>query len=153
MNPETKDRNLKIIENMTIMDDIFMSVFFEERPECAEDILSAVLPFKIKVESVHTHYHYTSANGHEVIFDIHAKEENDGKKLDIELQKRSDGASPRRARYYSSTLDTMSLQRGQEYDELEDTYVIFITEHDIFKEKKPIYRVERHINSKKRFNI
>ena len=151
MNPDTKGRNLKIIKNMTIMDDIFMSVFFEERPECVEEVLAAILPFKPTVESVHTHYHYTSAKGHEVIFDINAKDK-DGKIFDIEIQKRSDGASPRRARYYSSTLDTISLQRGQEYDEIDDTYVIFITEHDIFKDNKPIYSVERHINSKKLFN-
>ena len=76
MNQETKARNMKIIQEMTIMDDIFMAVFFENRPECAEEVLAAILPFKPTVESVHTHYHYTSANGHEVIFDIFAKDEN-----------------------------------------------------------------------------
>ena len=151
MNQETKARNMKIIQEMTIMDDIFMAVFFDYRPECAEEVLAAILPFKPTVESVHTHYHYTSANGHEVIFDIFAKDENN-KTFNIEIQKRSDGATPKRARFYSSMLDTISLKRGEQSEDIDDTYVIFITKYDIFKDNKPIYRIERHINSKKRFN-
>lgn len=41
---------------------------------------------------------------------------------------------------------------GEEYELLPDTYVIFITQHDFFKEGKPYYEVERTIKgSEKEF--
>lgn len=62
---------------------------------------------------------------------------------DIEIQKRSDGANPKRARFYSSMLDIISLNTLDDYEKLNDTYVIFITEHDVIGCKKPLYHIKR----------
>ena len=40
-------------------------------------------------------------------------------------------------------MDVENLDAGQEFDELPDTYTIFVTEHDVFSMGKPFYRVER----------
>ena len=44
--------NMDIIREMTLMDDIFMTVVFENRPDCVEDILRIILSFEPKVEKV-----------------------------------------------------------------------------------------------------
>ena len=52
---------------------------------------------------------------------------------------------------YSGLLDLTALGKGEDYDALPDTYVIFITEHDVLKEGKAIYHVERMIDGQRPF--
>jgi len=56
---------------------------------------------------------------------------------------RDHGAGKHRARYHSSCMDVENLDAGQKFDELPDTYTIFITEHDVFKKGKALYPIER----------
>lgn len=59
------------------------------------------------------------------------------------MQRIDKGADPHRARYHSSVMDIENLDAGQEFDELPDTYTIFITENDLYKEGFGIYPIER----------
>lgn len=65
-----------------------------------------------------------------------------GKKYDLEIQRADHGADPHRARYHSSVMDVENLDAGQQFDELPDTYTIFITEKDFFGKKAPIYPIQ-----------
>ena len=64
---------------------------------------------------------------------------------DIEVQRTDRGAAPRRARFNSSILDTHLLNKGEDFDQLPETYIIFITERDVLKGGLPIYHVDRII--------
>lgn len=66
-----------------------------------------------------------------------------GTQYDLEIQRSDRGAAPRRARYHSSAMDVEFMNAGQDFEELPETYVIFITENDIFKKGLPVYRIER----------
>lgn len=66
-----------------------------------------------------------------------------GKKYDMEIQRADKGAEPHRARYHSSVMDVENLNAGQEFNELPDTYTIFIVEKDFFGMGKPVYPIER----------
>lgn len=61
----------------------------------------------------------------------------------MEIQRAEKGASPHRTRYHSSVMDIENLDAGQEFEELPDTYTIFITEKDFYGKGEPIYVVER----------
>ena len=50
-----------------------------------------------------------------------------------------------RARYNSSLIDANVTEPGDEYEKLNETYVIFITEHDVLGGGQPIYHVDRTI--------
>lgn len=65
-----------------------------------------------------------------------------GKKYDLEVQRSDNGADPHRARYHSSVMDVENLDEKQDYRELPDTYVIFITEKDYYKAGKPVYVIQ-----------
>ena len=65
-----------------------------------------------------------------------------GRKYDIEVQRSDQGADPHRARYHSSVMDVENLDEKQNYKELPDTYVIFITENDYYKAGKPVYLIQ-----------
>ncbi len=66
-----------------------------------------------------------------------------GRKYDVEVQRGDKGADPHRARFYSSSLDIENLDAGQSFDELPETFTVFITERDFYGMGAPIYRIER----------
>ena len=72
-----------------------------------------------------------------------------GKKYDLEIQRSVYGAGVHRARYHSSCMDVENLDAGQEFDELPETYTIFLTEKDHFGQGLAFYPVERVVLSTK----
>lgn len=54
------------------------------------------------------------------------------------MQRADKGADRKRARYHSGILDAHLLQPGEDYSELPETFVIFITENDVFGKGKPL---------------
>ena len=82
--------------------------------------------------------------GRDICLDIDADDET-GKEYNVEVQRADKGADRKRARYHSSILDAHLLQPGEDFSELPETFVIFITENDVFGNGKPLYRVERKI--------
>ena len=83
--------------------------------------------------------------GHSSQLDILAQD-SEGRYFNVEVQRSDEGAPARRARFYSSILDTHFLQPSKLYEELPDTYVIFITENDVLRDNLPLYNIRRRID-------
>ena len=81
--------------------------------------------------------------GRDIRLDILAKDST-GKHYNVEVQKKPEGAHIRRARFNSSMMDSRMLKAGQEFSELQDSYIVFITQTDIFGYGIPIYMINRH---------
>ena len=144
---EKRKASKKYIENMCIMDNIFMSKFFEDNIECIQFVLRIIMNKEdLIVKGAKTRHNIENLHGHSVELDIYATDKL-GKKYNIEFQKTDDGANVRRARYYSSMIDTNTFVKNEEYKNLPDTYVIFITEHDVLEGNEPLYHFERRSNS------
>ena len=69
--------------------------------------------------------------------------DSEGKEYDIEIQRANKGAEPKRARYNSALMDANALKSSEDFGELHDTYVIFITENDVMKRGKDAYSYQR----------
>jgi len=69
-----------------------------------------------------------------------------GRKINVEIQRSDRGAGRKRARYNSSMMDANLLQKGEDFDALPETYVVFLTEHDVIGDEQPLYRIERYIS-------
>ena len=87
--------------------------------------------------------------GHSSQLDILAQD-SEGRYFNVEVQRSDEGAPARRARFYSSILDTHFLQPSKLYEELPDTYVIFITENDVLRDNLPLYDIRRTIKQSAR---
>ena len=74
------------------------------------------------------------------------------KLYNIEVQRASAGAIPTRARYNSVMLDYHNLKKNAKFQEMPETFVIFITEHDVLKDGEQIYHVERMVPETKKFS-
>ena len=66
-----------------------------------------------------------------------------GAKLNVEVQRSDKGAGRKRARYNSSMMDANLLKKGEDFDKLPETWVIFITENDVMGKGLPLYPIER----------
>ena len=143
---QNQDRINKLIDGLTLFDDDLMSRVFDKNIEATELLLRIILERKIKVISVNGQEEMKSAavGGRNITLDVHALDEN-GEKMDIEVQGNSEGAHIRRARYHSSVLDSRMLKEGQEFKEIKDSYVIFIYKHDKFQEGLPLYHIDRYV--------
>ena len=70
------------------------------------------------------------------------------KRYNIEIQRLPDGASPERARFYSSSFDGISITASQDSKEISENFTIFFTETDYFGKGQPIYCIDRFVEIK-----
>ncbi|MCR5661714.1 MAG: PD-(D/E)XK nuclease family transposase [bacterium] len=139
------EENLRKIAKLNLFSDFFMTVCFDKKPKFAEKVLSIILNMpKLKVIDVKTQVSLTNILERTVRLDVLAIDSL-GKSMNIEVQRDNAKAIPQRARYHSSILDATTFKIGQKFHELCDNYVIFITEHDYFKKKQPIYEITRMV--------
>lgn len=141
-----RQENLDAIKKFTLMDDTFMTQVFSGNTEATELILKVILQRDdLKVERAITQFSLLNLYGKSVRLDIYARD-SAGKQYDIEIQQRDAGAVPERARLNSSLFDAQLTNVGQkDYEDIPETYVIFITGNDVLKAGLPIYNIERVI--------
>ena len=136
--------DLQRLREFRLLDDDFMSKVFEDK-KCAELLLQIILDRDdLHVLSTQGQYDLKNLQGRSVRLDILAADEAD-RVYNIEIQRNDHGASVKRARYNSSLLDANVIEPGEDYDSLNETYVIFITENDVLKAGLPIYHIDRVI--------
>lgn len=104
----------------------------------------------IKVEKILTQYSMKNIKGRSLRLDIYAVDST-GKKYNIEIQRADKGAGAKRARYHSSLIDSDILPSGFKVEDLAETFVIFITENDVFGKNKPMYHIDRYIRESKEY--
>lgn len=135
--------DLERLRGFRPIDDTFMRGLFKDNIPLAELVLRIIVGKPdltlVKCETQADLKRVTGARS--VCLDAYATD-NTGKKYDIEIQRADNGADPHRARYHSSTLDVENLDEKQEYRELPDSYVIFITENDYYKAGEPVYVIQ-----------
>ena len=141
-------KNLEIVKNLRLLDDTLMTKYFNGFTEGTAILLNVILERSdmevIEVVESVSRREYKSMYGRSVKLDIYARDAA-GKIYNIEVQRASSGASAKRARFHSSMLDTNLLAAGENFDNLAETYVIFITEDDVIGKGKAMYHIDRKI--------
>lgn len=136
--------DLRRIQSLRLLDDDFMNKVFEDKA-CAEFLLQIILErTDLTVQKVHSQHNLKNLQGRSVRLDILATDEA-GRVYNIEVQRSDKWAGAKRARYNSSLIDANITEPGDNYENLNETYVIFITEHDVLKAGRPIYHIDRMI--------
>ena len=133
-----------IIKNFTLMSDILMRNVFKKR-ECLEYVLQVIMEKQdLYVIDQVIQKDYKNLQGRSAVMDCVARDST-GKQFDVEIQQDNEGASPKRARYHSGLMDMNTLNPGQDFEKLPESYVIFITRDDILGYGLPIYHIDRQI--------
>ncbi|MCI8908833.1 MAG: nuclease [Angelakisella sp.] len=127
------------------MDDDFLTKCFEKDTVCTQLVLRIILNKPdLVVLDVRTQVFVANLLKRSVKLDIVATD-SEGRRINVEVQREDRGAGRRRARYNASMMDSSSLEKGTDFEELPEVYVIFITENDVMGKNQPLYQVERCI--------
>ena len=133
---------IRRVMGFRLLDDDFMKAVFDDCKPAASVVLRVILNKPdLVVDSVSAEVPVTNFGNRSISVDILAREKD--KIYNIEIQRADRGASPKRARYHGSLLDADELKKGADFDKLPETYVIFITENDIYGRGLPMYQYER----------
>ena len=139
--------DLQRIRGFRLIDDDFMNACFDDNIEGTELILRIILGKPdLSVKSVKTQKVMKNLLGRDIWLDIDATD-SENTEIDIEIQRADKGADRKRARYHSSILDAHLLSSNEDFKDLPETYVIFITENDVIGGNLPIYTIERQITN------
>ena len=137
--------DLQRIRGFRLFDDDFMNVCFDGYIEGTELLLKIILNKPdIRVKRVTTQKIMKNLLGRDIWLDIEAVD-SQGKIYNIEIQRADKGAGYKRARYHSSILDAHALRPKDNFNDLPESYVIFITENDVIGNGEPLYLIERRI--------
>ena len=119
------------LQDLTIKDNFMFCAVMSEEENCI-GFLEMVLGFpiaKIDVSYERNMVYHPEYKG--IRLDVYAKDEAN-KHYNVEMQVRREIPIEKRARYYHSQMDMELLSAGISYEELPDTFVIFICDYDPF---------------------
>ena len=139
-----RQNDLARLRSLRPIDDDFMRCIFRDNIPLAQFVLRILTKIDdLVVTELETQKDLKRLVGaRSLCLDCFATDSN-GKKYDLEIQRSDAGAGAHRARYHSGAMDIENLDAGQNFDELPDSYTIFITEHDVLGKGLPCYHIER----------
>ena len=131
--------NQKKWEQLTFADD-FMFGKIMVNPDICKEVLERILNIKIerieyieRQKSLDVDYEAKS-----IRMDVYVKD-GKGTVYNIEMQAANDDDLAKRSRYYQSIIDMELLDKGLPYEELNQSFVIFICNFDLFGKGRHIY--------------
>ena len=134
--------DLQRLRGFRLLDDDFMTKVFEDI-SCAELLLRIILNDEgIRVLEAHSQRGIKNLQGRSVKLGILAVDSHN-RVFNVEVQRSDRGAGAKRARYNSALIDANVTEPGDQYEDLNETFVIFITENDVMKAGLPIYHIDR----------
>lgn len=136
-----------VIADLNGFDDEFFNALMQGNVEGVQQLLRIVLriPDLVILKNPQTQQYLKNIYGRSIRMDCYS--ESLRARFNVEIQRDSRGAPAKRARFHSSLLDAGISHAGDDFSDLPDTYVIFITEHDIYKAGKPYYEIERVVKT------
>ena len=129
-------------DELTFADNFLFCKILESEPEICRQLIELLLGIKIDhLEIPHSEKTLRELPGAKgVRFDVYTKDDN--RIFDLEIQTTDTKNLPERTRYYQSIIDMDNLQKGENYKNLKDSYVIFLCLTDVFNRGLPVYHFE-----------
>ena len=126
--------------SLTLANNFIFCKVLEENPDVCKELLEMLLDIKIdRIEQPKSEQTFkTDFDSRGIRLDVYIKD-GTGRCFDIEIQTSSYMQLAKRARYYQGLMDVDSIQFGQEYSALKDSYVIFLCLGDAFGHRLPVY--------------
>lgn len=128
----------KSFDDLTIADDYMFCAVMQDAVLCKK-LLQLVLADAVGIITklyYQTAFEQGTSKG--IRLDIWA-EDNTGKLYDIEMQTTDQKNLAKRLRYYQSAIDVSTLNKGGDYDDLPDTFIIFFCSFDYLNAELPVY--------------
>ena len=132
----------KTYAELTIADDFMFAKIMRNKRLCIR-LLEVILKIKIRdivyieeQKAINVTY---DAKG--IRLDVYV-EDSEGTVFNIEMQTFDRGNIPKRSRYYQGLIDMNLIERGEDYNNLKNSYIIFICTTDVFGAGRHVYTFE-----------
>ena len=138
-----KEQCLERMRRFSLMSDEFMPVVLQD-PQACQYVLRVITGRKdLIVKEVRTQYRISKSSARDVILDVLA-EDMKGDLYNVEIQVRTSGIDhARRTRFHGAMIDSEILQKGTEFRDLPEVWIIYISEQDFWKQGKIVYHVKK----------
>ena len=133
---------MKKYEELDITDPFIFAKVMSEKELC-KPLLENILNIKIR-DIVYVDYEETiqmTAKSKGIRLDIYV-EDDDNTVFNLEMQTTTYKELPKRSRYYQGIIDLNMIEKGEPYDILKESYVIFICTFDFFEKGRSVYEFE-----------
>lgn len=133
----------KAYEELELKDDFMFSVIMRD-PKYVKPFLETILRIKIaKIEYPEVQKNIDIAAGAKGIrLDVYVEADEKHTVFNLEMQTTTARNLPKRMRYYQGMIDLNILEKGDDYNHLKKSYVIFICTFDPFGQGRHIYTFE-----------
>ena len=139
---KNREERVAIARGFNLLNNVFMSVALNDLPACQHVIRILTGIKDLTVKEIRTQYRISKITSHDAILDVLA-EDAEGKLINLEIQRGDTVDHARRTRFYCAMIDSELLEKGKEYYEMPEVYVIYISENDIWKDKRTTYPVKK----------
>lgn len=132
----------KPFEELTLADDFLFCKVMQNKRLCKK-LLEIILHVKIdKIEYTESQKVLDDViDEKSVRMDVYVQD-NNHTVYDIEMQTSNTKELPKRSRYYHSCIDKSQVSKGEPYNKLRKTYVIFICTFDLFERNLAKYEFD-----------
>ena len=133
---------VKRFEDLTLQDDFMFCKVMQNTDLCKrliEMILSDTIGKITYISVQHNINTYEQAKS--VRFDVLVQTEN-GKFYDVEMQVSNEKNIPKRMRFYQAAIDISFLDKGNFYNDLNESFIIFICLFDVLGKNRSVYTFE-----------
>lgn len=135
-------RLMKKYEELDITDPFIFAKVMSDKRLC-KPLLESILNIKIR-DIEYVDYEETiqmTIKSKGIRLDIYVEDDNNTV-FNLEMQTTAYKELPKRSRYYQGVIDLNMIEKGEPYDILKESYVIFICTFDFFGKNKCIYEFE-----------
>ncbi|MCT7399509.1 Rpn family recombination-promoting nuclease/putative transposase [Eubacterium sp. LFL-14] len=133
---------MKKYEELDITDPFIFAKVMSEKELC-KPLLENILNIKIR-DIVYVDYEETiqmTVKSKGIRLDIYVEDDNNTV-FNLEMQTTTYKELPKRSRYYQGIIDLNMIEKGESYDILKESYVIFICTFDFFEKGRSVYEFE-----------
>ena len=139
----TDEEVAELVAGLKGISDVFFERLIND-PGVCEEFLQTVLEMprlRIKPETLVPQKSIKFIANRSVRVDAYIEDEAD-RSFNIEVQRANDCDHIRRARYNASAITVYKSEPGDEFKDVQEVYVVYLTEDDFLKERRTIYHAE-----------
>ena len=136
----------KTINELNLDDDFLFAKVMSDKEICKK-VIEKILGIKIKYIEMPTEQKVIDIllDSKAVRLDIYVHD-NKGTVYNVEMQKGKRNNLAKRSRYYQGSIDLDLISKGEDYNKLNKSFVIFICTFDPFNKGRHIYTFENRCN-------
>ena len=146
----TLEEKKKYVQQFNIFDDAFFEMVAKDK-EAVEDILRIILHDpELVVTKLIPQNSVKNLYGKSVRLDALCVT-GGGRHINVEVQKEDNDNHAKRVRYNASCITANVSEPGENYENINDVYIIYISKFDVFHRRRRLYHVERSFYDKGEF--